>query len=511
MEENGWSLARRLESWPPPSLSRAISDAGSSEAAPTFVARQPIYDRRLEVFGYEMLFRGADVASAEFADDNAATASTVVTTIADIGLESLVGARTCFVNVTREFILNEFATLLPSDRVALELGRGVAADADVRAKLVELREKGYRIVLDDFVLRDDSMSLLEIADMVKLDALSFSDEQLVDQARELTAQGVRLVAERIENHEAFDRCKEAGFELFQGYFFCQPKTVTGKGVPANRLAQMELVVALQNPDVELEELDRVISRDLGVSYRLLRFVNSAYFSLPRRVDSVHDAIILLGSRNVRSWAMLLTLAEIDDQPSELVRTAMVRAKMGERIASATGHGRSRVGFHRRPVLGARRADEHADGGRAVRAAAVAGRQQRAAGGRGPAGRAALLGDHLRAGRLRLARQRVARCRRDPARRLPRGDALGRRGDRRLVRPRLARRQAEAADLLERSDPVLERRVRVEHAAQARAQALVVAQRRLDVEVRRRARDRAAAACGRRAGRPAPAPGPRRRR
>ncbi len=336
MEENGWSLARRLESWPPPSLSRAISDAGSSEAAPTFVARQPIYDRRLEVFGYEMLFRGADVASAEFADDNAATASTVVTTIADIGLESLVGARTCFVNVTREFILNEFATLLPSDRVALELGRGVAADADVRAKLVELREKGYRIVLDDFVLRDDSMSLLEIADMVKLDALSFSDEQLVDQARELTAQGVRLVAERIENHEAFDRCKEAGFELFQGYFFCQPKTVTGKGVPANRLAQMELVVALQNPDVELEELDRVISRDLGVSYRLLRFVNSAYFSLPRRVDSVHDAIILLGSRNVRSWAMLLTLAEIDDQPSELVRTAMVRAKMGERIASALG-------------------------------------------------------------------------------------------------------------------------------------------------------------------------------
>jgi EAL and modified HD-GYP domain-containing signal transduction protein len=336
MEDNGWSLARRLESWPPPSLSRAISDAGSSEAAPTFVARQPIYDRRLEVFGYEMLFRGADVASAEYADVNAATASTVVTTIADIGLEALVGARTCFVNVTREFILNEFATLLPSDRVALELGRGVAADADVRAKLVELREKGYRIVLDDFVLREDSVPLLAIADMVKLDALSFSDEQLVDQARELTAQGVRLVAERIENHEAFDRCKEAGFELFQGYFFCQPKTVTGKGVPANRLAQMELVAALQNPDVELEELDRVISRDLGVSYRLLRFVNSAYFSLPRRVDSVHDAIVLLGSRNVRSWAMLLTLAEIDDQPSELVRTAMVRAKMGERIAAALG-------------------------------------------------------------------------------------------------------------------------------------------------------------------------------
>jgi EAL and modified HD-GYP domain-containing signal transduction protein len=336
MDENGWSLARRLQSWPPPSLSRAIADAGSSDASPTFVARQPIYDRLLDVFGYEMLFRGADVETADFTDDNAATASTIVTTIADIGLEALVGNRICFVNVTREFILSEFATLLPADRVALELGRMDALDLDVRAKLAELREKGYRVVLDDFVLRDDSEPLLEVADMVKLDALSFSDQQLSDQAHELASRGIRLVAERIENHEAFDRCKEAGFELFQGYFFCQPKTVTGKGVPAGRLAQVELVAALQSPDVELEELDAVISRDLGVSYRLLRFINSAYFSLPRRVDSVHDAIVLLGSRNVRSWAMLLTLAEIDDQPSELVRVAMVRAKMGEQIAAALG-------------------------------------------------------------------------------------------------------------------------------------------------------------------------------
>src|SRR6185503_10470042 len=186
MDENGWSLARRLQSWPPPTLSRAIADAGSSDASPTFVARQPIYDRRLDVFGYEMLFRAADVETAEFTDDNAATASTIVTTIADIGLESLVGNRICFVNVTREFILNEFATLLPADRVALEL-----------------REKGYQIVLDDFVLRDDSEPLLEVADMVKLDALSFSDQQLSDQAYELSSRGIRLVAERIENHEAF--------------------------------------------------------------------------------------------------------------------------------------------------------------------------------------------------------------------------------------------------------------------------------------------------------------------
>ena len=370
MDENGWSLARRLQSWPPPSLSRAIADAGSSDASPTFVARQPIYDRRLDVFGYEMLFRAADVETADFTDDNAATASTIVTTIADIGLESLVGNRVCFVNVTREFILNEFATLLPADRVALELGRTDALDLDVRAKLVELREKGYQIVLDDFVLREDSEPLLAVADMVKLDALSFSDQQLSDQAHELSSRGIRLIAERIENHETFDRCKEAGFELFQGYFFCQPKTVTGKGVPAGRLAQVELVAALQNPDVELEELDAVISRDLGVSYRLLRFINSAYFSLPRRVDSVHDAIVLLGSTQ-RAQLGDAADARRDRRPAERARAGGDGAREdGRADRRCAGHRGSRGGVHRRPVLGARCADEHADGGRAVRAAAL---------------------------------------------------------------------------------------------------------------------------------------------
>jgi EAL and modified HD-GYP domain-containing signal transduction protein len=336
MEDQSWELARRLQAWSEGQLSRAIADAGSGNSMPTFVARQPIYDRNEGVYGYEILFRSRDTDSAEFADDNEATASTVVTTIADIGLEALVGPRMAFINVTREFLLNDFARLLPAGKVALELGRREAADADVRDKLRELADLGYLIVLDDFVMREDSEQLLDLAHMVKLDALSFTVEQLAEQVELVSQHDVRLIAERIENHEAFDHCRGAGFDLFQGYFFCQPNTVTGRGVPTNRLTQMELVAALQNPDVELEELDKVISRDLGISYRLLRFVNSAYFSLPRKVDSVHDAVVLLGSRNVRNWATLLTLATVDTHRSELVRTAMVRAKMCEELASAVG-------------------------------------------------------------------------------------------------------------------------------------------------------------------------------
>jgi c-di-GMP phosphodiesterase len=334
MIERAWSEARRLESWPPPSLSQAIASAGSGESSPSFVARQPIYDRLLDVYAYELLFRAGDVDHADVVDHESATASTVVTTFADIGLDSLVGGRCGFVNATRDFIMRGFVTLLPAGRVALELHRTDALDPEVLAELRRLSELGYAIALDDFVMREDSLPLLEVAHFAKLDAQAFTRDQLAEQVAQLEPHKVKLIASKIEDHHTFEFCKQVGFEYFQGYFFCQPKTVAGRGIPSNRLTQMKLMAVLQDPDCDLEGLDRAISNDLGVSFRLLRWINSAYFSLPRKVSSVREALMLLGVRNVRSWALLMTLAGIDDQPSELIRTAMMRAKMCELVAQA---------------------------------------------------------------------------------------------------------------------------------------------------------------------------------
>ncbi len=332
MIERAWSEARRLESWPPPSLSRAIS--GSVASSTSFVARQPIYDGNLDVYAYELLFRSGDVDHADISDDEAATASTVVTTFSDIGLDALVGGRSAFVNATREFVMRGFVTLLPAGRVVLELHRGEALDPAVLAELRRLVGLGYLFALDDFVIREDSLPLLEVAHFVKFDVQAFTRDQLAEQVGALREHKVRLVASKIEDHHTFEACKELGFDHVQGYFFCQPKTVTGKGIPSNRLTQIRLMTVLQDPQCELEALERAITNDLGVSFRLLRWINSAYFSLPRKVNSVREALVLLGVRNVRSWALLMTLATIDDQPSELVRTAMVRAKMCELIAKA---------------------------------------------------------------------------------------------------------------------------------------------------------------------------------
>jgi EAL and modified HD-GYP domain-containing signal transduction protein len=217
--------------------------------------------------------------------------------------------------------------------VALELHRADAVDAQVLAELERLGGLGYTIVLDGFVVRDDSLPLLEVADYVKLDARAFSREQLTAQVAQLEPYDVELIAAGIEDHLTFELCKEVGFDYFQGDFFCRPRTVAGHGIPANRLAQMRMMAVLQDPDRELD-LERAISGDLGLSDRLLRWINSAYFLLPRKVGSVREALMLLGARNVRSWALLMTLAGIEDQPAELIRTAMTRAKMCELVAQA---------------------------------------------------------------------------------------------------------------------------------------------------------------------------------
>jgi c-di-GMP phosphodiesterase len=204
----------------------------------------------------------------------------------------------------------------------------------VLAELTRLGGLGYTIVFDDFVMRDDSLPLLEVAHYVKLDVRAFTRDDLAEQVAELEPYSVKLIAAGIEDHPTLEFCKEAGFDYFQGYFFCRPKAVAGHGIPANRLAQMRMMAALQDPGCAPDDLEHAISSDLQLSIRLLRWINSAYFLLPRRVGSVREALMLLGVRNVRSWALLMTLAGIEDHPGELIRTAMTRAKMCELVAKA---------------------------------------------------------------------------------------------------------------------------------------------------------------------------------
>jgi EAL and modified HD-GYP domain-containing signal transduction protein len=190
------------------------------------------------------------------------------------------------------------------------------------------------VALDDFAATPEREPLLQLADIVKLDVQDLGQQGLWQQSGQLQARGAKLVAKRVETHEELDFCRSLGFDYYQGQFLCQPKLVTKRTVPTNRIAKLALLAELNSADADFDSLERLIARDVGLSYRFLRYINSAFFSLPHKVGSIRQALVLLGIAAVRKWATLLAMADLDDKPNELIVTALVRGKMCELAAAS---------------------------------------------------------------------------------------------------------------------------------------------------------------------------------
>ena len=207
---------------------------------------------------------------------------------------------------------------------------------------MQARQDGYQIALDDFVLRESHRGLLDYADYVKVDVLALTDEELHEQVVILKEYPVRLLAEKVEDRKVYDQCLVLGFEYFQGYFFCKPQILEGVSLSSNRMAIVLLLAKLQDPSIELHDLEDLVKNDVALSVKLLRYVNSASVGLPRSVDSISQAIGLIGTERMRQWASLLVLAQTGEKPSELMRVALIRARMCEslcplhRVSSSQG-------------------------------------------------------------------------------------------------------------------------------------------------------------------------------
>lgn len=297
------------------------------------VGRQAIFDAKKDVFGYELLYRHShDANEANFADGDVATARTMLNALLELGLDRIVGPHMAFINLTTGFILGQCCEEFPKDRVVLEVLEDVQVNDEIIAALTHLAEQGYCIALDDFAYRDDLDPLVKLAHMVKLDVLSLSREALAEHVALLRRYPVKLLAEKVETHDDFAFCHELGFDYFQGYFFCRPSIVQGATIPANQGAILSLLSKLQDPQTAMEELEDIIRRDLALSHKVLKYVNSAFFSLPRTVDSIRQAACMVGAQRLKTWATLITLASMGDKPFELLVTALIRARMAELLA-----------------------------------------------------------------------------------------------------------------------------------------------------------------------------------
>ena len=300
---------------------------------PVYVARQPVLARDMGLFAYELLYRATEADQCSgVVDDDSATRQLIVNTFTAIGLEQLVGRSPVLINVGREFLLQEAADrFLPTQGVILEVLETVTPDAEVLAALATLRKAGMCICLDDFQLTPETRPLLDYADIVKIEVNQRATRDISWMVEQVRGYGARLLAEKVENQRQLQDCLDLGFDYFQGYFLNRPRTVRGAVIPSSRLVTLRFLAAIQKPDLEVVELEQIIKSDIGLSYRLLRYLNSAHYALRRPPDSIRQAILYLGVNELRRWASLMALATIDDKPSELISTLLVRARMCELI------------------------------------------------------------------------------------------------------------------------------------------------------------------------------------
>jgi EAL and modified HD-GYP domain-containing signal transduction protein len=302
------------------------------------IGRQPLYDWAGHVVGYELLFRGAADEVEASRRSAYATSQVIVNAFTEFGLEQLVGGRKCFINLTRDFLVGDLPLPFDPDHAILEILETVEIDDAVLAGTARLVQQGYEIALDDFVFGLGHERLLGLASYVKLDLLIREPDELTEVVQRCRRYpGIKLVAERVETEEHILLAQRLGFDLLQGYAVGRPQVLTAVALSPSRLRRLELLGAVTAEDADIAKVSSIVQSDPALSYRVLRATNAAASGLPRKVASVRDAVVLLGSAKIRQWAALMLVSDVAESATEdQLSTTMARARLCQTVAERLG-------------------------------------------------------------------------------------------------------------------------------------------------------------------------------
>ena len=292
---------------------------------PVVVSRQPILDHLERIVAFELLTQ-AD-------ESREATAGLLSHAFGDIGLPRLAGQRAVHVNVSRDFLLAVRPLPLDPSRVVLEVNAGEPADDALVAVVREARDAGFRIALDGFRADSGADALLDIADSVKLDVTALDEDAIEAAVNIARGLGLQLIADGVQTREQYGICRGLGFDAFQGQYFAEPVVIAGAAVPTYRFRALSMLAA--GEATSFEQLERVISEDPGLSLKLVKLANSAFFGGRHRAGTIRQALMTLGSVAVRRWATMMVLAGVSDRPSHLLELGLLRARLCELVAART--------------------------------------------------------------------------------------------------------------------------------------------------------------------------------
>jgi c-di-GMP-related signal transduction protein len=312
---------------------RKSSVASSLTETKKFIARQPIFTTGNDVFGYEVLFRAGP--ENYFTGNSEDVSALQMDNLLLFGIDRVTSGRLAFLNCPRDFLLHDYLTFLPPQRVVGEILETVSPDTKTLEACRRLKRSGYRLALDDFVDTPEMAPFVEIADYIKIDFLATTPLEQERLARELRHRDVQLIAEKVETHEDVQRAIAMGYMYFQGYYFCRPQMSERHDIPAYKMNYLRILQIANQPEFDGAKLAEAIRQEASLAYRLLRYLNSPLFTLRVNVDSIPHALTLLGERDTRKWISMVAVAAMGgDKPHELVLVPLARARFCELLAEA---------------------------------------------------------------------------------------------------------------------------------------------------------------------------------
>lgn len=311
-----------------------------------FVGRQPILDSEGGIYGYELLYRNSEENSFPDIDPEQATIQLLINTFLSIGVDQISGKSKSFINFSGELLIKDIFSNLKPECIIIEILEDVEITPALISRIREIKQDGFRFALDDFIVQDQYRlhpELFELIDYVKVDFLAVDEKGRRYIERFIKKYPhIKMLAEKIETEEQFQIAKKSGYDLFQGYFFAKPEIIKGVEIPANLNLHMQIISKLNENDPDIDEIANLILHDISLTYKLLRYINTMNFEVPKSVGSVKQALVLIGLRELKKWMRVLMLQNIGDHSSSgrikaLVSYSMSRAKMCELVAIRTGY------------------------------------------------------------------------------------------------------------------------------------------------------------------------------
>jgi len=297
--------------------------------AEIFVGRQPIYTRDLDVYAYELMPHS--LGEDNIADDKA-TSRVIINSFMEIGIDKLVGDKTAFLTLTDHFLQSDYELPLPAERVILKIPSYVNVTDKLMAGAQRLAGAGFKLALDNYLQHPPLQALSSLASVIDINIENLKTSEIRAHLRILKKLHPVILADHVKTHEEYETCRDVGVNYIQGYFLNRPRVISGESLDSNRMSIINLLSTLYSPVSDTDTIVNVISRDVSLSYKILQLMNSALFSRTTKIDSIQHAIVMLGRRQLCTWASMMALTGMDDKPREQMLISMTRARNCELLA-----------------------------------------------------------------------------------------------------------------------------------------------------------------------------------